>query len=75
MLSIRSECLNTLVLLGERHLRTAVREFVVHYHRERNHQGLGGQLVEFPGNETRSGPIQCRQGIGGLLRFYHREAA
>jgi transposase InsO family protein len=75
VLSIKSECLNRLVLLGERHLRTVVREFVTHYHRERNHQGLRGQLIEFPGNESRSGPIQCRVRLGGLLRYYHREAA
>ncbi len=75
VLSIKSECLNRLVLLGERHLRTVVREFVTHYHRERNHQGLDGQLIEFSGNESRSGPIQCRERLGGLLRYYHREAA
>jgi hypothetical protein len=41
VLSIKSECLSKLVPLGERHLRRAVSEYVVHYHRERNHQGLG----------------------------------
>jgi len=75
VLSIKSECLNRLVLLGERHLRTVVREFVTHHHRERNHQGLRGQLIEFPGNESRSGPIRCRLRLGGLLPHYHREAA
>ena len=34
-----------LVLLSENHLRAAVREYLVHYHQERNHQGLGGQLI------------------------------
>jgi len=37
--SIKEECLNRLIPLGERH-RQAVAEFVAHYHRERNHQGL-----------------------------------
>ena len=75
VLSVRSECLDRLVLLGERHLRTAIREFVVHNHRERHHQGIGGRLIEFPANETRAGPVTCRERLGGLLRHYHREAA
>jgi transposase InsO family protein len=45
VLSIKSECLNKLVLLGERHLRRAVSEFVDHYHLERNHQGLDHRLL------------------------------
>jgi putative transposase len=43
--SIKSECLERLVLLGEGHLHAAVREFVVHYHEERPHQGLGNALI------------------------------
>jgi len=73
--SIKSECLGKLVLLGENHLRTAVREYVAHYHTERNHQGLEGQLIERPVNDTGAGQIVCRERIGGLLRFYHRQAA
>jgi Integrase core domain len=38
--SIKEECLDRLIPLGERHFRRAVSEFVAHYHRERNHQGL-----------------------------------
>ncbi len=44
VLSIRRECLDRFVPLSERHLRTAVTEYVVHYHTERNHQGLGNEL-------------------------------
>jgi transposase InsO family protein len=36
--SIKEECLNRLIPLGERHFRRAVVEFAAHYHRERNHQ-------------------------------------
>jgi putative transposase len=71
----QSECLNELILLGEGHLRAAVREYLAHYHQERNHQGLDGQLLSPPANLNRSGPIVCRERLGGLLRFYHREAA
>jgi transposase InsO family protein len=38
--SIKSECLRHIVPIGERHLRAVVREYVEHYHHERNHQGL-----------------------------------
>jgi putative transposase len=72
--SIKSECLDKLVLLGEDHLRTTVREYVAHYHTERNHQGLDGRLLEPPANDSGAGPIVCRERIGGLLRFYHHEA-
>jgi hypothetical protein len=48
-------------------LRVAVREFVVHYHRERNHQGVGNVLL-FPeiGLVDRAGPVRCSSGLGGL---------
>jgi transposase InsO family protein len=73
--SSKSECLNKLVLLGEGHLRAAVREYLADYHQERNHQGLDGQLIVPPANLNRPGPIVCRERLGGLLRFYGREAA
>jgi transposase InsO family protein len=37
VLSAKSECLERIVLLGEGHLRAAVRDFVHHYHEERPH--------------------------------------
>jgi hypothetical protein len=45
VLSIKSECLDRIVPMGEGHLRKAVAQFVDHYHRERNHQGIGNQLL------------------------------
>ena len=44
--SIKEECLSWVVPLGERHLRLLVREFVEHYHHERNHQGLDNRLLQ-----------------------------
>jgi len=44
--SIKEECLNRLIPLGERHHRRAVAEFVAHYHRERDHQGLDNELID-----------------------------
>ncbi|MEE8410353.1 MAG: hypothetical protein V3T05_12155, partial [Myxococcota bacterium] len=56
--------------------RRAVSEFETHYHRERNHQGVGNVLL-FPKRATRvsSHTIKRRERLGGLLNFYHREAA
>lgn len=45
VLSIKSECLERMVLLGEDHLRAAVRDYVEHYHQERYHQGLDIELI------------------------------
>ena len=44
--SIKHECLNRVIPLGERHFRRTISEFVEHYHRERNHQGLGNTLID-----------------------------
>ena len=44
--SIKEECLNRVIPLGERHFRRTLAEFVAHYHRERNHQGLGNELID-----------------------------
>jgi transposase InsO family protein len=76
VLSIKSECLDRMVLLGERHLRTAVAEYMRHYHRERNHQGMAGKLL-MPDEATGRivGRVVCRERLGGTLKYYYREAA
>jgi hypothetical protein len=68
--------LSKVILFGERSLRRALREYVEHFHAERNHQGKGNVLL-FPPNTDRyrEGPVRCRERLGGLLRHYHREAA
>ena len=74
--SIKEECLNRVVLLSEGHLRLVVHEYVEHYHRERNHQGLDNQLLErAPPPENLAAEVHRRGRIGGLLNYYHREAA
>jgi len=73
--SIKSECLAQIIPLGERHLRRAVREYVEHYHHERNHQGIGNQLID-PDADLRSrrGAVACRRRLGGTLNYYCRAA-
>jgi transposase InsO family protein len=77
VLSIRSECLDRVVLLGEAHLRLVVRQFVEHYHHERNHQGLANALVAPLDGEPANGNgrVRRRERLGGLLNFYTRRAA
>ena len=71
--SIKEECLGLVIPLGERHFRRTVAEFVAHYHRERNHQGLGNQLIECVATH-KVGTIRRRQRLGGLLNYYERAA-
>jgi transposase InsO family protein len=72
--SIREECLDRLILFGERRLLRALDEFAAHYHGERNHQGLGNELIT-PELRPRQGThVRCRERLGGLLRYYHRAA-
>jgi hypothetical protein len=71
--SIREECLNRVIPLGERHLRRTLAEFVAHYG-ERNHQGLGNELIDRPPRQT-GGPVRRRERIGGLLSCYYCAAA
>jgi putative transposase len=74
--SIKESCLERLILFGERSLRTAVQHFVAHYHSERNHQGLDNRLIEpEPEHLVNTGAVRRRERMGGMLNYYHREAA
>ncbi len=74
--SIKEECLERMILLGERSLRCALAEYSTHYLQERNHQGVDNQLLE-PSNVVAfsTEPVQRRERLGGMLNYYHREAA
>jgi len=76
--SVKDECLSKLILFGEKSLRRALREYLTHFRTERNHQGKNNMLL-FPvaamvGNRI-DGSINCKERLGGLLKYYHREAA
>ena len=63
-------------MLGERALSYAIHQYLAHYPTERNHQGLDNQLITpEPGIESHSGQVKRRKRLGGLLSYYHREAA
>jgi hypothetical protein len=74
--AVKEECLSKVILFGERSLRRALSEYIEHFHAERNHQGKGNVLL-FPRDKAvdPEGPVQCRERLAGLLRYYHREAA
>ena len=76
--SVKDECLSKLIFFGEASLRHALRNYLAHYHGERNHQGKDN-VVLFPTPTTDTyaddGPVACRERLGGLLKFYYQEAA
>jgi putative transposase len=76
--SVKEECLSKLILFGEDSLRRALQQYVAHYHEERNHQGKEN-LILFPleteGARNRKAAVRCRERLGGLLKYYEREAA
>src|SRR5687767_14846889 len=69
------ECHDRMIPLGERHLRPTLAEFVAHYLSERNHQGLGNELIDRPPGQRGGGPVRRRQRLGGFLGYYYRAAA
>ena len=76
MRSIKESCLKRVILFGESSLRKGIHEFVVHYHSERNHQGLGNRLIipdEFHAGNR--GTIRRRERLGSMLNYYYRAAA
>jgi transposase InsO family protein len=75
--SVKEECLSRLILFGEASLRHVLTQYVAHFHHERNHQGKGNVLL-FPAvsqDREGAGPIQCRERLGGHLKYYTYEAA
>ena len=65
-----------MIFFGETSLRRAINEFLEHYHHERNHQGLENRLVD-PLTEVgwADGAVACRERLGGMLRYYYRDAS
>jgi hypothetical protein len=65
-----------MIFFGGKSLENAVREYVEHYHQERNHQGLGNELIDPSDHvDAVAGEISCRERLGGMLKYYHRRAA
>jgi transposase InsO family protein len=74
--SIKEECLRKMIFLGQASLRRAIAEYMVHFHEERNHQGLGNGLIrEYQDVAANDATIHRRTRLGGMLSYYHRVAA
>ena len=68
--------LDQMILFGEAILRNGIREFVTHYHLERNHQGLENHLlVPLETTGTAGQILRKRERLGGLLNYHYRDAA
>jgi len=76
--SVKEECLAKLILFGEGSLRRALHQYTVHYHEERNHQGKQNQIlypIQTKATRRNEGAVRCQERLGGLLKYYEREAA
>lgn len=75
--SVKEDCLSKLILFGEASLRRVLREYLIHYHAERNHQGKGNVLL-FPEKRPTAridGSVWIKERLGGRLKYYHRDVA
>ncbi len=74
--SFKREAADRVIFFGENHLKRVVDEYLVHYHRERNHQGLDGSIIESYEEIGRTtGDICHRERLGGMFHYYYRDAA
>jgi hypothetical protein len=69
-----------MIIFGGRHLGYVINQYVEHYHSERNHQGIGNQLIKGTDEGTNEGAdntglVMARTRVGGMLKYYHRAAA
>jgi putative transposase len=70
----RSELLDHVIVLNERHLKRLLCEYISYYHEDRTHLGLGKGT---PGRRTRCetfGSVLCHDRLGGLHHRYDRAA-
>ncbi|MHC4431783.1 MAG: integrase core domain-containing protein [Planctomycetota bacterium] len=72
--SVKSECLDHLILSSVKHLEYVLRQYCEHYHHERIHQSLG-RMIEPKHMIDDTAEIICIERLGGLLKSYHRLAA
>jgi putative transposase len=74
--SVRRDCLDHVIILGERHLRVILKSYLEYYHRSRTHLGLckdtpAPRAVQSPD----AGTVVELPEVGGLHHRYERHAA
>jgi putative transposase len=72
--SIKDECLDRMIFFGTASLDRALAAYEAHYLEERNHQGIGNELID-PVLGDAEGIVARRERLGGLLNYYYRRAA
>jgi len=69
--SVKTECLDRIILFGQHHLERALHEYISHYLAERPHQGIGNELIDGV-RSTGDGEVVVRERLGGRLNSYRR---
>ena len=75
ILSARSECLDKLLIVNQKHLHSVLTEYVAYYNAERPHQGIDQKTPILRLPESRDGPIRRKDVLGGIIHSYYRKAA
>jgi putative transposase len=73
--TVREDCLDQILILGERHLDLVLHTYVAYYNHGRPHQGLDQRSPVPLNNVAKAGPVGRRDLLGGVLRDYYRRAA
>ena len=73
--TVREECLDHMLIFGERHLRRVLQEYITYYNTARPLGGLEQQAPIPFAPPLSSGPIRCRDVLNGLIHDYYRDAA
>jgi len=72
--SVKSECLNYLILSSVQQFDHALSQYELYYYHERIHQSLG-RIIESQHELDDQAEVQCIERLGGLLKSYHRFVA
>lgn len=73
--TVKDESLSKYILFSRKMLRYVLKEYLAHYHTERNHQGKENQLLFPDARVYNSGSITKSSRLAGLLNFYYRKAS
>ena len=73
--SVREECLDKVLIINQAHLQRVMREYVEFFNTARPHQGIDQQIPIPRTGHSLSGPVRCRNVLGGIIHDYHRDAA
>ncbi len=73
--SVREECLDKVLIINQTHLRRVMREYVQFFNTARPHQGIDQQMPISGAAPLGTGPVRCRNVLGGIIYDYYRDVA